>query len=421
LSTVNESDSGPYLSVVATARNDNHGGDLLYRMQMFVDGLVGQCERHGLDAELIVVEWNPPLDSPRLADALRLPVSRACPIRIIEVPASLHAQLEHADRLPLFQMIAKNVGIRRARGRFVLATNVDVLLSDKLVAFLARKTLDPTRVYRCDRYDVTADIPSDAPLDEQLQLCDERVIRVNQRDGTVDLQKGVYYPIYARRRRLPWWLALTLYAFEFAWGRFKSLVRRGISFVRHPTKPALRRLETGTLELEGNFWERWQARFAGVRSRIAVMRKHWVYEQNARLRLHTNASGDFTMMSREAWSSLQGYAEFELFSMHIDGLLLYQAHWAHIRERRLPYRIYHLDHASGFKFEPEDLEALNARLERAAVPQVTMEQFMRWATTMAQEKQPIRFNDADWGLARESLAESTTAPALEPAEQVAHV
>jgi hypothetical protein len=33
-------------------------------------------------------------------------------------------------------MIAKNVGIRRARGRFVLATNVDILLDDALVRFL---------------------------------------------------------------------------------------------------------------------------------------------------------------------------------------------------------------------------------------------------------------------------------------------
>jgi len=39
-------------------------------------------------------------------------------------------------------MIAKNVGIRRARGRFVLCTNVDLLFSDKMVRFLAFGRLD---------------------------------------------------------------------------------------------------------------------------------------------------------------------------------------------------------------------------------------------------------------------------------------
>ena len=49
-----------HLSVVATTRNDNHGGSLTYRMQHFVDGFVEQCKRHQLSAELILVEWNPP-------------------------------------------------------------------------------------------------------------------------------------------------------------------------------------------------------------------------------------------------------------------------------------------------------------------------------------------------------------------------
>src|SRR5205823_4354337 len=63
----------PYLSVVTTARNDNHGGDLLYRIGVFVNGLVAQCDRHRIQAELVIVEWNPPTDRPRLADALAWP------------------------------------------------------------------------------------------------------------------------------------------------------------------------------------------------------------------------------------------------------------------------------------------------------------------------------------------------------------
>src|SRR6266508_1631698 len=99
----------PYLSLVVTARNDDHGGNLLGRMQAFVSGWIEQARRHQIPSELIVVEWNPP-----------------------------DGRYDHAKALPLYQMIAKNVGIRRARGRFILATNIDILISSELAVFIAR-------------------------------------------------------------------------------------------------------------------------------------------------------------------------------------------------------------------------------------------------------------------------------------------
>ena len=56
-------------------------------------------------------------------------------------PSVLHRRLKYADRLPLFQMIAKNVGIRRAKGQFVLATNIDILFSDELIAIHRSTTI----------------------------------------------------------------------------------------------------------------------------------------------------------------------------------------------------------------------------------------------------------------------------------------
>jgi hypothetical protein len=63
-------------------------------------------------------------------------------VRFIQVPPEIHRKFRHADHLPLYQMIAKNVGIRRARGRFILVTNIDILFSDELVSFLAKGLLD---------------------------------------------------------------------------------------------------------------------------------------------------------------------------------------------------------------------------------------------------------------------------------------
>ena len=143
----------PALSVVATSRNDDHGANLLARMQLFVQGLAEQAERFGFPVELIVVEWNPPADRPPLSSALRWETSPHFQPRIITVPHELHDSYPNGDRIPLFQMIAKNAGIRRAAAPFILATNIDILLSDELFAFL-KGGLQPKALYRTDRRDV---------------------------------------------------------------------------------------------------------------------------------------------------------------------------------------------------------------------------------------------------------------------------
>ena len=66
---------------------------------------------------------------------------RRLPVRIIEVPARFHARIENSDVIPLHEYIAKNVGVRRAHGSFVLATNPDLLYSKPLLRLLARGRL----------------------------------------------------------------------------------------------------------------------------------------------------------------------------------------------------------------------------------------------------------------------------------------
>jgi hypothetical protein len=181
-------DSSPYVSVVVTARNDNHGGNLLPRMQAFVNGWIGQSKRHGLSSELIVVDWNPPEDRRPLVEMLQWPADTSpCHVRFIQVPPEIHQRYKHADTMPLYQMIAKNVGIRRSRGRFVLATNIDIIFSDELVRHLAQGRLERGRMYRIDRHDVMSNVPVDASVDAQLEYCKTHLIRVNAREGTFNL------------------------------------------------------------------------------------------------------------------------------------------------------------------------------------------------------------------------------------------
>src|SRR5262249_42060102 len=152
---------------------DNHGGNMLRRMQAFLDAWTGQASRYDLPSEIIVVEWNPPPNRPRLIDCLRLPDdSNACEVRFVEVPAAIHRRFANPDAIPLHQMAAKNAGIRRARGEFVLSTNLDIVYSAELMQFFAERSLQKRTVYRIDRHDVDSEIPDGASLDELLAFCD---------------------------------------------------------------------------------------------------------------------------------------------------------------------------------------------------------------------------------------------------------
>ena len=394
---------GPGRDIVATSRNDDHGGNLLRRMQAFVDGFAEQCRRHTLEAELILVEWNPPADRPPLAEALHWPQGDgAFTIRIIRVPPAMHARLACSDRLPLYQMIAKNVGIRRARGDFVLATNIDVLFSDALVRFM-RDHLRRSHLYRVDRYDVLGDIPVAASVGTVLEFCKINTFRINRRDGVYMIKERKLYPIHETATGL-----MRAWA-ESAWRGFTGLChhaarqprrtrRAGHGFMAVLVGAPRRILERGT---------------ASVVSIVVALRR--VFEIP---RLHTNACGDFTLMARDDWFRMRGYPEWEIFSWHLDSVLVHQAYGNGLRIVELddPMRAYHIEHGLGSGWSREGEEFLFARLERAGITCLSNDDFVRIARKIradAKTKRPIVFNDDGWGFACVELPEEVVcAPAL---------
>ena len=175
------------MSFVVVGRNDNYGGDFLCRMQASIDVLLTLCEKHALNMELVVVEWNPPEDRLRLADALTWPDSlKYCRVRNIEVPEKIHRQFPKSERLPLFEYIGKNVGVRRARGKFVVVTNADILFSEELIEFIAHGNLSPQCFYRATRYDVEGPVPLGLPVEARLAYCQQHIIRINGYLGSFD-------------------------------------------------------------------------------------------------------------------------------------------------------------------------------------------------------------------------------------------
>ena len=151
----------PYISFIVVGRNDNYGEHFLDRFSLFVNNLVYLCERYRLPNEICIVEWNPPTDTKRLQEALAWPQIRRenTEIKIVEIPAKLHAELSYVYRRPMYEYIGKNVGLRRSRGEFLLVTNPDTVMNDRLIEFFSKKMLAADRFYRIDRCDVEVSFP----------------------------------------------------------------------------------------------------------------------------------------------------------------------------------------------------------------------------------------------------------------------
>ena len=143
-----------YVSIILAARNDGHEGNFMLRLQTSLDQIAAAARMHPtLSAELVLVEWAPPPHRPPLRRALRWP-SGLPPVRIVRVPPAIHDALPQAAKDGFPQFFAKNVGLRRARGKFVLVTNGDVLLGHVLIEILAQQQLDEGAFYRIDRHDL---------------------------------------------------------------------------------------------------------------------------------------------------------------------------------------------------------------------------------------------------------------------------
>ena len=343
-------EQNPRLSVVAASRNDEHGGNLFARMQLFVDGLADQAKRFGLPLELIMVEWNPPADRPPLAEALRWQPSDYFQPRVITVPPEFHRTLPHADGLPLFQMIGKNVGIRRARAPYVLATNIDILLTDELFAFL-QSSLKPNAMYRADRRDVQAKLD------------------------------GPNLPTPADCRELP------------------AIREHGLDGLRYPNGlPPTPRTPAGAGPPDP-LLRRVSHIAAAARDRVALPR------------LHTSGCGDFTLTSREVWWGMHGYPEWKAYSWHMDGVVLYQAFAAGVEMINLqpPMVAIHLEHGEGSGWTPESRRLFD-RLDAAGVPYLSTPDYRKLARKLVRGHgfQPI--NDDEWGLPEIELRSESPRP-----------
>jgi hypothetical protein len=309
-------------------------------MQIFVRGLIDQANRHRLPIELVIVEWNPPTDRPLLQNLLPRPgKDDQLVLRYIEVPSDIHCRYRLSPDLPLFQMIAKNVGIRRAKGDFILCTNIDLLFSDSLFRLLAARNLRKDTYYRANRCDVADGIDLVWDIGTQLEWCSHHIIRRLGRDMRF---------------------------------RNSNLEQFGLS--------------------EKPWFKKW------LFDKMAIGMKYLMPpEKHQYYQIDSFACGDFTLMASPAWLDIRGYLELDLYSIHIDTLGLIAASSLGYKQHVFPREActYHIDHPSGWN-SMGPLEKIRFLEKR---PGIDYGLVFEVGLSVLKKKMSLSLNRDDWGFA----------------------
>ena len=281
----------PYVSFVVTARNDNYGGNWTNRINAFIKVLIHQTNRVSLPCELVFVEYNPPADKKHIYEELSIVDNKFLTIRFITVPREFHQKLPDHEKVTVCEFIGKNIGMRRSKADWIVATNPDVLYSDELFDFFAQKNLNTQHFYRINRSDLSVDW-----IDPQYS--GETVLKK---------AKGNTIKIMFNNR--------TIYISCKEW--FSALVHgRTIKIIKQ-----------------------------------CPLFNPWREMGSDESKMHENAAGDFLLVSRKAVEQVGGYDEKTVGSGVLDGYILYMLYCFDYTQKILSQPLYHIyHHHKGVKY-----------------------------------------------------------------------
>jgi hypothetical protein len=155
--TAADSRASLFLSIVLTGRNDGYGVDFQTRFLRTLAFNHRELTERRVPFEVVFVEWAPEDGRPLLIDIVldTIPALRGGrTFRGIVVDRRYQEALSLNPRLEYLEFLAKNVGIRRAAGEYVLASNCDVFFGRRVLDVLEHGALEPRVLYRAARHDL---------------------------------------------------------------------------------------------------------------------------------------------------------------------------------------------------------------------------------------------------------------------------
>lgn len=340
------------LSVVLTGRNDNYGGYFNARLQNTIQWLHYWLTRYHISSEIILVNYNPIPTAEAIEQMIDIPPANEwVHTRMIEVPEQEHQKIQAADvrrPVPVIEFVAKNIGIRRAMGKYVVATNADVIFDAKIFEYISKHHLDDNSFYRAARVDFRSDeqIKFEQNPEWFIKVIRQNVYRFFLQGGTFDDTSPM--PL--------WW--------KLAYLRTFNTIRKMVYTFIYPFRNILKYLMIPyTNEL---FTFKW----------------------------FCNASGDFMLMSKAGWINGKGYPEDTWISTHTDSLHLVMTAVSGMKQKTLPYLVYHQEHERRFDFGgyDADMELMYNRL-------------LSEGKEMMAIKKSLNNNTDNWGLNGVTLPE----------------
>lgn len=334
------------LSVVMVGRNDNYGGDFKSRLETCISWTFSQLTTHKIHSEIIFVNYNP-LSESSIYNFIVWPKSNDfVNIRIVTVSTEIHESILKTDNIkpvPVLEYFAKNAGIRRAKGDFILCMNPDILIDERI--FNRLKTLKRDHYYRANRCD----------YDSEIQTFTSNPLR-SQLSRSVDS----------------------------VWFKGRKRIVKPFSESRYFINWGLQSLE--------NCWKRNSIKLSFFLNYLRIN----YYSHNAEFFYHCNASGDFMLMCKNHWFELRGYKENSRMALHIDALLVVQAATYGLKEFIFNPPIYHKSHQRRFDASIENKEQREHYLDIQSESQ-----------KMIKNRETIIYNADDWGLVNFDLEDKT--------------
>jgi hypothetical protein len=359
----------PYVSFAFVNRNDGYGGDLEERIAKFINYYARYARKWPGLFEFVIVDWNPPPDRPRLADAFHW--AQLGDVVHVDVPPAVHAAVAGKRGRKMLDYYGRNVAIRRSRGKFSLVINQDVFLGASIMEFIADRKLSKRHFYRADRCDFDFEPCQDVAPEHFEEAARTATFQVHRRHRSND------EPILLQASHNQ----LDLVGSRPEPGDHVDSILRLIDCCA----AAKLRRETEWRALQWR-WMPWlREDLKKWHAAVATEAFHRSFY------LHTNAAGDFLLAPRAAFAKIYGMYESVEIYMHTDAYAVVQLFAAGYNQMifAAPHRVYHADHD---------------RSARAGFNEaMTWPEHETVLSAILRSERSYRLNSRSWGLADRAL------------------
>jgi hypothetical protein len=399
-------------SFIVATRNDNHGGNMREKNQFFINRWINHVKKYNLNCELIIVDWNSKVPLRKILKSSLLKNNQI--VKIIEVSNQIHKKFQNSKKINFFQMIAKNIGARRANGKFLIFTNIDIVFSEEFFYYLKNNTNMKETIYRADRYDF------DLKNLKNYEISEDKIKKltthIHKKNYSYDIKKKKKYYlrktiIYILKYTYIGIIDLIKSFFKFIIDFIVNLLKFSINFIMNLLKLDIKEILIDLKLLKSlfnlnNLKTLFDKKLHTNAFDLKLLKSLFNLNNLKTLfdkKLHTNACGDFTMIDKQSFYKMKGYYEFNGFSWHIDSLLLFKAYYyLKLNFINLNFPIYHINHEPGKKYSTKGKISIK-KMEKNKLNFINDQQLLKLINNYRLNKFEEDDKKINWGLSKEKL------------------